>query len=236
MNKHKNLVNLFKKEDLIYPNQAKINSLDVEVSLKDVIINICLPKIFARLNFTMDFDDIFSDPVVRSFCNKSKRIHTIGFISKTQLLNRQIIFSEIGLEDNISLFEINRKIQDFSSNQAIKVSEVELEILEAEYKFSERVCIDFENNGQIIVIESEGSFCKVLNSNIKKLVESIIDIKENYNTYENIYGEVYNPDAIEATYNNIIDGLRKIDPLALEDENCLWNQIFKAAILDIERD
>jgi hypothetical protein len=181
----------------------------------------------------LDFDSILKDSKISSFANDSEKIRTIGFESVSNQIGRNIFPSSIGLDNNLSLAEMNLKIQALHSNPSLNIDPSQMEmfedILEVEFNFAKRICINFSKNSEIISIDSETLFPSFVNSDLEKLVQTIIVIQKSFNTYTSDFS----PSMTKLMLNNMMCEVGDIDPQAL-DEDSRWYQIIQAATLDIE--
>jgi hypothetical protein len=230
MSIYQDLKELFGIKKIVCPDRTKILCLDIDNNLKSIIANIGLPKVFNTINFTMDFDSILKDKKINSFINNPDRIYTIGFEGITNQIGRNIFPSSIGLDDNVSLAVINSRLQDFRDDYSLSIDSFMTEIFEAEYNFAKRICINFEKNGEVISIDPRTLSSSFINSDIEKLVQTLIVIERNFNTYR----PDFDSSMIELMLNTMMNDVKEVDPFALKDENCKWYQIMEAAIQDIE--
>jgi hypothetical protein len=226
---------LFGKENIIYPDYTRISHLDIDDNLKNKIVYTGLPKKFERLNFTMDFDPILKDEKISSFANHPEHIYTIGFDSLNYILP-----SSIGLDDNESLAEINSKLQNLHNSPSPNLNSSEIDYFEAwfriDFEFAQRFCVNFSRNGEIIIIDPSTLSSTFVNSDLKRLLQTLIVIQRIRNTYSNMYADdCFTSSILRRMDNEMIDGVRKVDPTALKDENCSWYLYFQETVWETER-
>lgn len=97
-------------------------------------------------------------------------------------------------------------------------------ILSSEVTHAYRICINLENNEEIISVVPQKSSIVFLNSSIQQLAASLIAYQRN------LFAEKNSDQGVE----NFKKELKNIDPKALDSEKNLWVDIIERLIRDRE--
>jgi hypothetical protein len=135
---------VFGEGNLIYTSPKKLSKINLSQENKEFILTTGFPYIIDNFRFSMDFEATAEDIEIGKSTQKIGQMYTIGYLSASQVIGRLIHLSEIGLDRNSSLSDIEKRVR------VLGIDEYYLFYVEATQ--SERICIDIDNQGEIICI------------------------------------------------------------------------------------
>jgi SUKH-4 immunity protein len=208
------MIEIFGQENLVYAKPNRIKNIDLPHEIGEFILNTGLPRVMKNFRFSMDFEGISEDIYLGERTKNLGQLFTIGCESSTQLIGTLFPLSEIDLDNNASLSDIERRIRILGiENDSFFHSEV---------VFSCRVCLDLDNNSKIISLNPDDLSIAFVNSSIQQLAASIVSFGRNFH-----YDKEFN-----VGVNDFKEALKKIDIKVLESENSVWLQVLESLILD----
>lgn len=210
------MIEVFGKENLVYSSLPRLSHINLPSEIRHFVLNVGLPVIVSYFRFSMDFESIAEDIQLGESARHLRQIFTIGCKGATPLIGRIVYLSEIGLDNNASLSDIGKKLKLLGEEDDM--------IFGPEVTLSYRICIDLENEGQIISIKPKDLSITFLNSSIQQLAASLISYEKNFSLNRNF----------EKGLTNFERELRKIDLKALDSENNLWVKVMQQLIEDEE--
>ncbi|WP_449420233.1 SUKH-4 family immunity protein [Phormidium nigroviride] len=211
------MIEVFGQESLIYANRERISKINLPRKTREFLLNTGFPYIIDYFRFSMDLESISEDTEIGESARYLGQLFTIGCQSPTALVGRMVHLSEIGLNRNASLSDIKKRmiVLGIEEDDIIFYSEVTL---------SCRICINVENNGEIISIMPNNLSIFFLNSSIQQLAASLVAYGRNLFTEKDV----------EEGIKDFKQELKIIDPKVLDSEKNVWVDIIERLIRDRE--
>lgn len=211
------MIEVFGQESLIYANRERISKIDLPRKTREFILNTGFPYIIDYFRFSMDLESISEDTEIGESARYLGQLFTIGCQSPTPLVGRMVHLSEIGLNRNASLSDIKKRMR------VLGIEEDDI-IFYSEVTLSCRICINVENNGEIISIMPNNLSIFFLNSSIQQLAASLVAYGRNLFTEKDV----------EEGIKDFKQELKIIDPKVLDSEKNVWVDIIERLIRDRE--
>ena len=228
---------MFSKEDLVSASLEVLQNVGIANEMKALILETAIPRRIWAFRFLMGFEPLSEDCQIGELTGNMEQLFTIGYKSATPLVIL-VGLSEIGLNDSASLSDIDEQIKKLDEDE--KDFFIPYGLFEYEVKFCDRICIDFEKNGEVVSIRPKDIPRKdisriFVNSNIQKLADSLAVFDTALsNTYLANYNERFLMNSIMNSIEEFEKEIKKIDPKIMQYKENLWEEIIEDMRLEAE--
>ena len=227
---------MFSKENLVSASPEVLQNVEIANKMKALILETAIPRRIWSFRFLMGFEPLSEDCQIGELTGNMEQLLTIGYQSATPLVIL-VGLSEIGLNDSASLSDIDEQIKKLDEDE--KVFFIPYGLFEYEVKFCDRICIDFEKNGEVVSIRPKHIPRKdmriFVKSNIQKLADflAVFDTALS-NTYLANYNERFLMNSIMNSIEELQKEIKKIDPKIMQYKENLWEEIIEDMRLEAE--